>query len=120
MSKVKIEGTVHAVGDTQSFGAKGFRKREVGVEVNAGKFPDYVPIEFSNDLADSSASIQTDAHIVVEGYVTGRKWQRDPSSEVKYFCGIKAVSFSVNGTSSVEEPASVPSYSSDDSMDIPF
>ncbi len=120
MTKVKIEGTVHAVSEAQSFGAKGFRKREVVVEVSSGKFSEYIPIEFTNDLVDTSAGLNVDEHIVVDGFVTGRKWQRDASSEVKYFCGVKAVSFSVNGQNVVKEPDATPAYAMDDMDSIPF
>ena len=120
MSKVKVEGTVHAVGAVQSFGAKGFRKREVVVESKSGKFSDFIPVEFQNDLVDTSSDLQVDEHIVIDGFVTGRKWQRDPNSEVKYFCGVRAVSFAVNGVNQVKEPDATPAYELDDSSEIPF
>ena len=37
--------------------------------------------------------------------LSGRKWQRDPSSEVKYFLNAEALSFNVMGTKSAPPPS---------------
>ncbi len=120
MTKVKIEGTVYKVGKEESYGAKGFRKRLVVVEEDGGKFSEFHPVEFTNDLVDTSAGLSPGEHIVVDGFLTGRKWQKSPSDEEKFFGGVKAVSFSVNGQSVVKEPDATPAYAMDDLDSIPF
>jgi hypothetical protein len=123
MSDGKIRGVVHFIDDTKSYGQKGFRKRLVVLEQDKGRFTNYVPLEFVQDGCDSADQLNVGDEVEIEYRLSGRKWQRDPSSEVKYFLSAEALSFSVltggqpaSGTEDVNSQLA----EIDDDDDIPF
>ncbi|MBU6236891.1 MAG: DUF3127 domain-containing protein [Planctomycetes bacterium] len=93
MSNPTIRGTVHLIEETKSFGQKGFRKRLVVLEQNNGRFTNYIPLEFTNDACDSADALKQGDDVTITYRLTGRKWQRDPMSEVKYFLTAEAMGF---------------------------
>lgn len=95
MSEAKVKGTVHVVEDTKTFGQKGFRKRLVVLEQDNGRFQNYIPVEFLQDACDQVDSLNVGDEVEVSYRLSGRKWQRDPSSEVKYFLSCEATTFHV-------------------------
>lgn len=42
----ELEGSIKFIGDTQSFGAKGFTKREIVVTTSADRYPQDIKLEF--------------------------------------------------------------------------
>lgn len=121
MSDAKVRGIVHVIEGTKTFGQKGFRKRLLVLEQN-GRFPNYIPIDFTGDNCDSIDSLKVGDEIEVTYRLNGRKWQRDPSSEVKYFLNAEAVSFQVvGGKGSVGDAnAAFAEASYEDDEDVPF
>jgi hypothetical protein len=93
MSNPTIRGIVHLIEETKSFGQKGFRKRLVVLEQNNGRFTNYIPLEFTNDACDSADALKEGEDVTITYRLTGRKWQRDPMSEVKYFLTAEAMGF---------------------------
>ena len=93
MSDAKVRGVVHLIEDTKSYGQKGFRKRMVVLEQNLGRFTNYVPLEFTNDGCDSVDSLNLGDEVEVAYRLSGRRWQKDPASEVKYFLSAEALGF---------------------------
>lgn len=100
MSDGKIRGKVHLIEETKTFGSKGFRKRLVVLEQDKGSFVNYVPVEFTRDDCDSVDELTEGQEVEVAFRLSGRRWQRDPQSEVKFFLNAEAVSFTVAGGSS--------------------
>jgi Domain of unknown function (DUF3127) len=100
MSDPQVVGKVHLIEETKSYGQKGFRKRLVVLEQDKGKFPNYVPIEFTNDNCDKADDLAVGQEVVVSYRLNGRKWQRDPDSEVKFFVNLEALSVSAKEGSS--------------------
>ncbi|MGI9516199.1 MAG: DUF3127 domain-containing protein [Pirellulaceae bacterium] len=100
MSDPTVSGKVHVIEETKTYGQKGFRKRLVVLEQDKGRFTNYVPVEFTNDNCDTVDDISVGDEIEVTYRLNGRKWQRDPGSEVKYFVNVEAISFSTKGKSS--------------------
>ncbi len=49
---MEIEGKIIVINDTQTFGTKGFQKREFVVEVPDEKYPQKIPLEFTKDKCD--------------------------------------------------------------------
>jgi len=92
-----VQGTIHLIEETKTFGQKGFRKRLVVLEQPGDRFTNYVPVEFTQDNCDSVDGLSEGESIEVKFRISGRKWQRDPQSEVKYFSNVEAVSFKVLG-----------------------
>ncbi|MBL6705153.1 MAG: DUF3127 domain-containing protein [Planctomycetaceae bacterium] len=98
MSDGKVSGKVHFIDETKTFGQNGFRKRTVVLEQDSGRFTNYIPIEFIQDSCDSVDSLKVGDEAEITFELTGRKWQRDAASEVKYFLNAQASSFRVLGS----------------------
>lgn len=93
MSEATVRGVVHVIEETKTYGSKGFRKRLVVLEQDKGSFTNYVPIEFTRDDCDTVDSLSVGDEIEVKYRLSGRKWQRDAQSEVRYFLSAEAMSF---------------------------
>jgi hypothetical protein len=91
--------------ETKSFGQKGFRKRTVVLEQKNGKFTNYLPLEFISDACDEVDALNVGDKVRIYYRLTGRKWQRDPSSEVKYFLSAEATRFEMLDGASRETAA---------------
>jgi hypothetical protein len=101
MSDGKVSGKVHFIDETKTFGQNGFRKRTVVLEQDSGRFTNYIPVEFIQESCDSVDSLKLGDEAEITFELTGRKWQKDAASEVKYFLNAQASSFKVLGS----EPA---------------
>ncbi|MBI1314000.1 DUF3127 domain-containing protein [bacterium] len=127
MSEAKVTGKVHVIEETKTFGQKGFRKRVVVLEQDNGRFPAYIPLEFIQDGCDTVDGMNVGDEVEVSYRLTGRKWQRDPQSEVKYFLSAEASSFRVLGGGSsggddIDYDAANAAFSeaAADEEDVPF
>ncbi len=124
MSTGKIEGKVHFIEETKTYGQKGFRKRLVVVEQENGRFTNYLPVEFVQDSCDEVDQMAVGNEVEVSYRLSGRKWQRDPQSEVKFFLSAEATGFKVlsgEAPAAAEAPADIPygeTFESDE--DPPF
>ncbi len=101
MSDAIISGTVHLIEPTKTFGQKGFRKRLVVLEQDSGqgRFINYIPVEFIQDGCDNVDNLSVGDVVDIKYRLSGRKWQRDPQSEVKFFLSAEALSFAIKGKS---------------------
>jgi hypothetical protein len=107
MSDPTVRGKVHVIEDTKTFGKSGFRKRLVVLEQDKGKFTNYVPLEFVHEGCDSVDDMNVGDEVDVTYRLSGRKWQRDANSEVKYFLNAEALDYRVvKGTEGTKQPAS--------------
>jgi len=95
MSDPTVRGKVHVIEDTKTFGKSGFRKRLVVLEQDKGKFTNYIPLDFVHEGCDSVDDLNLGDEVDVTYRLSGRKWQRDERSEVKYFLNAEAVEFKV-------------------------
>ena len=95
MSDPTIEGVVHFIDQTNTYGQKGFRKRLVVLEQDSGRFSNYIPVEFTNDDCQTVDEMNEGDEVEIAYRLSGRKWQRDSQSEVKYFLNAEAISFKV-------------------------
>lgn len=128
MSDAKVTGKVHVIEETRTFGRNNFRKRVVVLEQENGRFTAYIPVEFIQDGCDSVDGMSVGDEVEISYRLTGRKWQRDPQSEVKYFLSAEASGFRVlNGGSSessdVDIDAANAAFSEaagEDNDDVPF
>ena len=134
MSDATVRGIVHFIDETKTYGQKGFRKRLVVLEQDGERFTNYVPIEFVRDDCDSVDELSVGDDIEVSYRLSGRKWQKDPSAEVKYFLNAEGISFKKvgagGGASSGDSSDSASGKQSDandalaeaayDENDIPF
>ena len=124
MSDAKVRGFVHVIEETKTFGQKGFRKRLIVLEQDNGRFANYIPVEFVQDACDQANNLKIGDEIEVNYRLSGRKWQKDPSAEVKYFLSCVATSYrSLSGNVAVgsndpNESFAEAAYEDDD--DTPF
>lgn len=95
MSQPTVRGIVHFIDSTKTYGNNGFRKRLVVLEQDKQKFTNYVPVEFTHDNCDSVDDLKVGDDVEIAYRLNGRKWQRDPNSEVKYFLNAEGMSFEV-------------------------
>ena len=123
MSDTKIRGVVHLVEPTKTFGQKGFRKRLVVLEQDNGRFTNFIPLDFIGDACDQVDDLKTGDEIEATYRLSGRKWQRDPQSEVKYFLSAEALSFRKTSGASSNAPDDINASldeAYDDGGDVPF
>ena len=95
MSDAKVTGVVHLIEETKTYGQKGFRKRLVVLEQDRGNFTNYVPVEFIKDGCDAVDELNVGDEVEVSYRLSGRRWQRDPQSDVKYFLSAEAMAFDI-------------------------
>ena len=104
MKDPTVRGVVHLIEVTKSFGQKGFRKRLVVLEQSKGTFTNFVPVEFVKDGCDAVDDLSEGEEIEVTYRLSGRRWQRDASSEVKFFLSAEGLSFKkVSGSGRASE-----------------
>jgi len=126
MSEVKVQGVVSVVEETKTYGSNGFQKRLVVLEQNDGRFANLIPLEFIKENCSKADGLNVGDNVEVSYKLSGRKWQRDPNSEVKYFLSAEALSFKVlSGGGGGGEQTDVASANdafsqSYDENDIPF
>ncbi len=122
MSDGKVQGTVHLIEPTKTYGQKGFRKRLVVLEQANDRFTNYVPVEFVQDRCDAADDLNVGDEVEISFRLSGRKWQRDERSEVKYFLNAEALDFKIIGRSSEDAGPPTPSAPevSDDEEEVPF
>ncbi len=128
MSESKVRGIVHLIEETKTYGQKGFRKRLVVLEQDNGRFANFIPVEFVRDSCESVDEMSVGNEVEISYKLSGRKWQKDPSSEVRFFLSAEAISFKVltAGTPAGEETGDSAAAANDafadsyDENDIPF
>ncbi len=123
MSDAKVRGTVHLVEATKTYGQKGFRKRLLVLEQDNGRFVNYIPVDFTNDACELLDDVQVGDELEITYRLAGRKWQKDASSEVKFFLNAEALRHVVVSRKDAtgreaagDETAEVPSLDED----VPF
>ncbi len=84
---MEIEGKVKLIGETQTFGSNGFRKRELVVTTDE-QYPQHIMVEFVQDKCDLLNSYKVGQDVKVSINLRGREWT-NPQGQVKYFNSIQ-------------------------------
>ena len=97
----------------------------VVLEQQNGRFSNFIPVEFTNDACDTVDELKLGDEVDVTYRLSGRKWQKDPTSEVKYFLSAEAMGFNKVGAggSGPDEDDLNDTFSqaaTDDEADAPF
>lgn len=95
MSDSTVQGTVHLIEETKTYGQKGFRKRLVVLEQDKGRFINYIPLDFVHEGCDQVDELSVGDEVEVSYRLSGRRWQRDANSEVKFFLNAEATEFKI-------------------------
>ena len=111
----KVTGTICHVGETKEFGTNGFRKREVILVQNQGKYDNYIPVVFIQDKCDEADELTSGTEVTVEYRLSGRKWT-SPEGEDRYFINLEVVDL----IDIALEHAVEASQNDDEGDDLPF
>jgi len=84
---MEVQGKIKVIGETQTFGSNGFRKREVVVTTEE-QYPQSIMIEFVQDKTDLLNSFSVGQNVKISINLRGREWT-NPQGEVKYFNSIQ-------------------------------
>ncbi len=84
---MEVIGKIKLIGETQTFGSNGFRKRELVVTTDE-QYPQMLMIEFIQDKVDLLNSYSVGQDVKVSINLRGREWI-NPQGEAKYFNSIQ-------------------------------
>lgn len=94
-----ITGIVEWMGDEQTLGAKGFRKRELVIVDDPRKdYPDYTLLTFQKDKCDLLHGVRKGDEVTVGFFTEARWWEpKDHSKPGRWFGSLRGVSLKVSG-----------------------
>jgi len=127
MAKYEYTGVVEEVGQTQSFGANGFTKRDIIIGNDAdspSQYPNPVKFTFKKERCSLLDGISKGQRAKIQFVIDGRRWEG--AKGVQYFVdlsGLKIEVLNADGTSTEPVPApSAPDFPEDagDVDDMPF
>jgi len=84
---MEIQGKIKLIGETQTFGANGFRKRELVITTEE-QYPQHIMVEFVQDKTDILNNYQVGQSVKISINLRGREWV-NPQGETKYFNSIQ-------------------------------
>lgn len=84
---MELEGKIKLIGEIQTFGSNGFRKREVVVTTEE-QYPQSIMVEFVQDKTDLLNNFSVGQNVKISINLRGREWT-NPQGEVKYFNSIQ-------------------------------
>lgn len=84
---MEVLGRIKLIGETQTFGSNGFRKREIVITTEE-QYPQHISIEFVQDKTDLLNSYQVGQMVKISINLRGREWI-NPQGETKYFNSIQ-------------------------------
>ncbi len=84
---MEVQGRIKVIGETQSFGSNGFKKREIVVTTEE-QYPQHIMVEFVQDKTDLLNSFQVGQQVKININLRGREWV-NPQGETKYFNSIQ-------------------------------
>lgn len=84
---MEVQGRIKMIGETQTFGSNGFRKREIVVTTEE-QYPQHIMVEFVQDKTDLLNSYQVGQQVKININLRGREWV-NPQGETKYFNSIQ-------------------------------
>lgn len=84
---MEVQGKIKMIGETQTFGNNGFRKREIVVTTEE-QYPQHIMIEFVQDKTDLLNNFSAGQNVKISINLRGREWV-NPQGETKYFNSIQ-------------------------------
>jgi translation initiation factor IF-3 len=108
---MELQGKIKVIGETNTFGASGFRKREVVVTTDE-KYPQHIMVEFTQDKCDILNNYQVGQSVKVSINLRGREWV-NPQGETKYFNSIQG--WKIEALEQTEAP-----QTEEDNEELPF
>jgi hypothetical protein len=122
---MEVIGKVKLIGEVQTFGTGGFKKRELVVTTDE-QYPQMIMIEFVQDKTDLLNNYKVGQDVKVSINLGGREWI-NPQGEAKYFNSIKGwrIESLTQGSTSqnlppVDKFEAVSNISDEEPDDLPF
>ena len=119
---MEITGKIKKIDETKTFGASGFRKREMVVTTNE-QYPQMLMVEFVQDKCDLLNNYQVDQDVKVSINLRGREWI-NPEGVAKYFNAVQGWRIellnSLEPTSEKLPEVESVSFIEDPDNDLPF
>ncbi len=84
---MEVQGKIKLIGETQTFGANGFKKRELVVTTEE-QYPQHIMVEFVQDKTDLLDNFKVGQPVKIGVNIKGREWV-NPQGEAKYFNSIQ-------------------------------
>ena len=92
---MEITGQIKMVGETQTFGNNGFRKREIVITTDE-QYPQHILCEFVQDKCDILNEYSVGESVTIGINLRGREWVNS-QGETKYFNAIQGWKINRNG-----------------------
>jgi translation initiation factor IF-3 len=115
---MEVQGKIKLIGDTETVGSKGFRKRQLVVTTNE-QYPQLIALEFVQDKVDLLDPLKVGEDVKVHINLRGREWINQ-EGEAKYFNtiqGWRIEPIEANGTAT---PKAQSSKAENEPDDLPF
>lgn len=115
----EVIGNIKVIGETKTFGEKGFRKRELVVTTTEEKYEQHIQIDFVQDKCDELDKFNVGDKVKVGININGRLWV-NPQGEEKYFNSLVGWRIDKTDGSSQDNQSHIPDNNSDGEPDLPF
>ncbi len=117
-----VEGKIKLIGETQTFGANAFRKRELVVTTDE-QYPQDIMIELVQDKCELLDKFKVGQNISVGINLRGREWV-NPQGESKWFNSLQGWKIDPLKEAQQQpkdyEPEEFPDHEDEDYDDLPF
>jgi hypothetical protein len=80
---MELQGQIILIGETETFGAKGFKKRQLVIKTDA-QYPQTIPVDFTQDKCSILDSYSIGQFVNVSINVQGSEWKG------KYYVNLQA------------------------------
>ncbi len=80
---MEVQGRIKMVGETETVGSGGFRKRDIVVTTEE-QYPQHISVQFVQDKTDLLNSYKAGQQVKISINLRGREWT-SPQGEVKHF-----------------------------------
>jgi hypothetical protein len=117
---MEVKGKIKIIGEIKEYGAKGFRKAELVLDVTEKpEYPQFVNLEFTQDNTDLLSKFKVGDSVNVSINLGGRQWV-NPQGEAKYFNSITGWRIEAAGLDA-KEIATVGTFvAEEEQSDLPF
>lgn len=85
---MELEGKIKIIGQTETHGTNGFRKREVVITTTKEQYPQTLPVEFVQDKTDLLNNFSVGQDVKIGVNLKGKEWT-SPQGETKYFLSLQ-------------------------------
>lgn len=103
---MEVTGKIKKIEETKTFGASGFRKRELVLTTNE-QYPQMLLIEFVQDKCDLLNNFNVDQDVKISINLRGREWI-NPEGKAVYFNSIQGWRIENSQSESAEIPPMAP------------